>query len=546
MKITTKEFVEKARKVHGSKYDYSKVEYINNKTKVCIICPIHGEFTQTPHNHISQKQGCPVCGGSKQLTTEEFIEKAKLIHGYNYDYSKVKYVNSVTKVCIICPIHGEFWQKSSNHLRGCKCPKCTHRSYRYSIDEFIEKSCKMHGNKYDYSKTEYTNNKIKVRIICPEHGEFWMTPNSHLSGQGCPKCKANKLSNIYLSNTSSFIEKSIKKHGNKYDYTKVDYKGNKIKVCIICPEHSEFWQTPHEHLDGCGCPTCAYSISKNEDEIYNFIKTLCTDAERRNRKIISPQEIDIYIPSLKIGFEYNGLIWHSEKFGKDRFYHINKTKLCKQKGVTLFHIFEDEYKNYKEVILSKIKQIIGQNNNSLKIDISDCHIKEMNDDASVTNFLERNSIHENVSNTIHICAYYNNEIISVISFKMIDTNTHTWKIVNMSNDITKNCNDVIMIIFDYFVEIYKPETITIFKDLSLLSDYDDDLLKRLGFIPRQILPPSYRYINGNKIFGKLEFRNNVLNSVVIDESTEKVQAEKLGYYRIWDCGLKEYIWYKKN
>jgi protein-arginine kinase activator protein McsA len=124
MKIDRKErFIIKANEKHGEKYDYSKLEYVDAHTKVCIICPKHGEFWQTPNSHLNGC-GCPKCGGNKSLTTEEFIEKAKQIHGEKYDYSKVEYVNANTKVYVICPIHGEFWVTPANHLRERGCSQC--------------------------------------------------------------------------------------------------------------------------------------------------------------------------------------------------------------------------------------------------------------------------------------------------------------------------------------------------------------------------------------------------------------------------------------
>ena len=108
-------FIQKAHKIHGDKYDYCKVEYVNNNTKVCIICPIHGEFWQTPNHHLSG-QGCPKCSGNVKKTTEQFIAKAKEIYGDRYNYSKVKYINAKTKVCIICPTHGEFYIRPDNFI----------------------------------------------------------------------------------------------------------------------------------------------------------------------------------------------------------------------------------------------------------------------------------------------------------------------------------------------------------------------------------------------------------------------------------------------
>ena len=188
----------------------------------------------------------------KKKTKEEFIAKAKLVHGDKYDYSKVEYVGALTKVCIICPKHGEFCQEANSHLRGQGCPKCKSKKQTCTTDEFIAKAKKIHGDKYDYSKVNYVNNYTKVCIICHEHGEFWQTPGAHLRGQGCPKCKSKKQT----CTTDEFIAKAKKIHGDKYDYSKVEYVNRKTKVCIICPKHGEFWQTPSAHLRGQGCPKC--------------------------------------------------------------------------------------------------------------------------------------------------------------------------------------------------------------------------------------------------------------------------------------------------
>jgi hypothetical protein len=253
-RMDTKLFIEYAHKEHGDKYDYSKVVYKKSKDKVCIICPVHGEFYQTPNSHL-QGQGCLKCGVKSRSklnskTDNIFIEQAKKVHNNKYDYSKVEYKNIHTKVCIICPDHGEFYQTPGSHLRGVGCPKCSSTS-KLTTEKFIEKAREVHGDKYDYSKVEYKNVRDKVCIICPEHGEFYQTPNTHFRGNGCSECSGKaKLT------TKKFIEKAREVHNNKYDYSKVEYKSNTTKVCIICPEHGEFYQTPNTHLRGSGCPRC--------------------------------------------------------------------------------------------------------------------------------------------------------------------------------------------------------------------------------------------------------------------------------------------------
>ena len=140
-KITKEQFIERAKIIHGDKYDYSKTNYVNTDTKVCIICPKHGEFWQTPHDHLGG-HGCAKCGfesgfSKQRKTSEQFIKDAIQIYGSEYDYSKVNYFNAYTKVCIICSKHGEFWQTPHDHLKGRKCPKCSESLREFEIRKFL-------------------------------------------------------------------------------------------------------------------------------------------------------------------------------------------------------------------------------------------------------------------------------------------------------------------------------------------------------------------------------------------------------------------------
>lgn len=185
-------FIEKAKLVHEDKYDYSKVNYVNNSTKVTIICPTHGEFDQRPDDHTLRKAGCKTCGAESRrlkrvLNTKEFITRAINVHGEGYNYDKTKYIDDRTKVLIICPEHGEFSQKPGDHVRSAQgCPKCAGKDV--TTEEFTEKAISVHGEKYTYEKVNYINNHVKVVITCPEHGDFQQTPNNHLSGSGCYLC----------------------------------------------------------------------------------------------------------------------------------------------------------------------------------------------------------------------------------------------------------------------------------------------------------------------------------------------------------------------
>lgn len=263
----TIKFINKSKIIHGDKYDYSKSIYINSKTKVIIICKEHGEFEQRPECHINRSSGCPKCHGNVKLTTNEFVTKALQIHGDKYDYSKVNYINSDTKIEIICKEHGIFQQSPNNHINQKNgCPNCgiiiRSELKRKSLDEFIKEATDIHGNKYDYSKVEYKSANTNIIIICKEHGEFKQTPSSHINKNGCNKC-----SKRYNPTTIEWIQQAKLIHGDKYNYSKVEYKNARKKIIIICKEHGEFEQTMDCHINKhTGCPRCCGNFTLTTEE----------------------------------------------------------------------------------------------------------------------------------------------------------------------------------------------------------------------------------------------------------------------------------------
>ena len=278
-------FIDKAKQIHGDKYDYSKVEYTSSLDVVTIICKIHGDFKQTPKSHL-RGCGCVNCGikkrgDNRRNTTDDFIKKAIEIHGDKYDYSTVEYTKSKTNVIIKCRIHDVFLQTPECHLMGHGCQTCGIEKYRNALfsnaEEFIKKGIEIHGDKYEYSKVEYVNSMDVVTIICKKHGEFLQTPGGHLQGRGCNQCGRKKASDSLRSNTEEFIKKAIEIHGDKYDYSKVEYVVAIENVTIICKIHGDFYQTPNSHLCGCGCNKCgiefvANSKRKNTDEFITEAK----------------------------------------------------------------------------------------------------------------------------------------------------------------------------------------------------------------------------------------------------------------------------------
>lgn len=309
----------------------------------------------------------------RKHTKEEFIKRAREKHGDKFDYSKVNYINSRTKVCIICPKHGEFYQTPHSHLNyGCaKCStEEVHDKQRFTTKEFITRAKNIHGNKYDYSKVNYLDGKSKVCIICPKHGEFEQRAHSHLLGYGCRKCSDAKNGLMHRSDKEQFIAKSSEIHYDFYNYDNVVYKDSKTPVCIICPKHGEFWQIPNIHLGGHGCPKCAKR--KSQVKLYERLKSdllIELDFDKR-LNWLGQQSLDIYSHEYNFAIEYNGEQHYKpiDFFGGEEYYNkiieLDRTKksLCDNNFCKLWivkHDYTDEdYNN----LLNEIKEFIDTKN----------------------------------------------------------------------------------------------------------------------------------------------------------------------------------------
>lgn len=364
-KITTNEFIIRANEKHNNKYDYSLSEYVSSNILIKVLCPIHGEFEQVASSHL-KGQGCKKCFlDSRRLNEQTLINRFNLTHNNKYDYSLVNYKNIHDKVIILCPIHGEFKQTPHNHINGKGCLKCG-GSEKSNINNFIQKAKLKHKNKYDYSNVIYLNNKTKVKIICPIHGDFWQSPNTHLRGSACKKCGDSVKQNNKKLTLSEFITKCGLKHNNKYDYSLLKNINLNEKQNIICPIHGKFKQKLKNHLyHGNGCPRC--KDSRGEIEIAKWLITNNIFFEPQKRfddcRDILPLPFDFYLPDYNICIEYDGEQHYKpvNKFGGlDKFKKLKKrdkikTNYCNINSIILLRIKYTEniveYLNYKLIKL---------------------------------------------------------------------------------------------------------------------------------------------------------------------------------------------------
>lgn len=327
-KLTTEEWINKARIKHGDKYDYSKSVYTGSRDRIIITCPKHGDFTAISGLHISRGDGCPECASLAKssklsLSNEEFINRLRDMFGDNYDYSKVKYNGTRGYVTIVCPKHGEFKARVGTLSRGVGCLKCKEEERLKKFNDLYIKKFKEYYPDLDYSKTVYTGWDARIVITCPKHGDF--------------------------------LKDARRIHGTRYDYSRVEYNDSRTKVCIVCPEHGEFWQTPNSHIQGSGCPSC--SSSKGEEEVCNI---LLSNGIKfiREYTIQVPNEIntsghayiDFYLPEYNTFVEYNGIQHYNPKMAFGGSFKFERQQArdeyvrqyCKDNNIKLIEIRYDE------------------------------------------------------------------------------------------------------------------------------------------------------------------------------------------------------------
>lgn len=393
--LSTEYLINKCQHFYGDKYDYSKVKYKGGSAKtekVEIICPRHGSFFKCIDNICKRDCGCPKCAKEKYAENRKlndaisngnkFIENSKKKFGDRFDYSEVKYINCQTPITLICKEHGVRFNITPNvHLNskfgGCK--EC-HKKYiestkkkkvrvklteeerkerrrEYEKKHFIKKAINKFGNRFDYSEVKYINSDTQVNIIDKESNNevFSIKPSNFLSSAYGRPDKNARVNGTREEREENFIKRAKELHGDKYDYSKVNYVDTHTKVCIICPKHGEFWQLPATHLktnrNGCGCPKCSHMVSKLEENVINRLTKEDIEFKTQyiNEKLFDKMRGDFFIKSYNVMIECQGKqhfeecnSFHKSYGGSllgqiERDYNFNKS--CKDANIKLFYYF---------------------------------------------------------------------------------------------------------------------------------------------------------------------------------------------------------------
>ena len=529
-RLTTEEFIRKAKEIHGDKYDYSKVEYKSVRHKVCIISHAldrHGneigEFWQYPLIHLSgagceremrgkkedcwETRICPICG-------KEFTVRKK--------YKKITCSNECRKI-YVQEHKEEINKKKSESLRKTNLKKTKEEKKaeiekakktcleRYGVENFSQtKEARLFlSQKMKRQKKEWDEKRLEEEII-PKYKQICEDDNLELiefrDRFNClVKCK--KCGNIFETRTLGYLTESTIR--------------NRCKVCH-----------PIEQITG---PT------KFELEFEDFLKENNINYQKNCRSIITPQEIDFYLPDFKIGFELDGLYWHCEE-QKPKNYHLDKTEKCENIGIRLIHIFEDEWLYKKEICKSIIKSIL--NISEKKIGARKCQIREVSNNV-YRNFVNINHIQGYTYAKYVYGLYYNDELISIMSFGDLRKNLgqskkeNEYELIRFCNKLNINVIGGASKLFKYFVKKHVPKRVISYCDRRWSVG---ELYEKLGFTYKNSTSPNYFYVLGNERKNRFSFRKNILVEKYgcPENMSEHEFCNSQNWYRIYDCGNKKY------
>lgn len=488
---------------------------------------------------------------TRKSNSLQFIEKSQAIHGDTYDYSESVYVNSNTPLVIKCRIHGSFLQKPSKHLSGQGCRLCgsnrTADKLRGSAELFISKCNLLYGNKYDYSRVVYVNNVTHVDIICPIHGVFQHTPGNHLNGSGCRMCRHSHIAQIRADSQDDFILKAIAAHGDRYDYSQTEYYRSQKHVSILCKDHGVFQQMPYCHIAGQGCPKCSTSNSSQETFIADYITSLgYTVVVRHRPAFLKGRELDIYIPDKKLAIEYCGSVFHHSSTGicltdflrstsKEKYYHYNKWKDCRDNGIRLITIYDFKWFENKDKYLQLIRHCLGL---SKKIYARKCTIEEI-DNSLAYSFHKENHIESfyiPYKNSRSYGLFFDGVLLMASTVgEIYDQQSRSFKL-KLQRISTLSGHVVvggITKIASYIARLHGPFIYQTTNDTgSVYESTCKDLSLRYWWVDRSHAKKYYTRNYCQKHLLKQNFGHDLL-----ENDTETSYMERLGYIKVYDSGL---------
>lgn len=515
----------------------------------------------------------------KPLSLEAVTAKFPAETLARYDFSRAVYTGALNRITgITCPDHGEFSQYPSQLRKsGAGCPRCGHdlrgQNKRITQEEAIAKATALHSGFYSYEKTVYTIGHEKMIVTCPLHGDFSVLAINHIyGGRGCPVCGAAKRGHrltgtnsakksgpvMVAKHAAKFEAQAREAHGDKYDYSKVDYRGRKTQVAIVCPKHGPFQQTPAHHLSReHGCPECSHHLSKGEAQIKAFM-LIFTQIDSRRRDIVKPKELDIYAPARALAVEYCGEYWHGARKAEEeedaRTRHIDKMRACEAQGIRLLTVFESDWLNRPHAIKRLIRNALGKGRG--KVMARKCDLVDVPHSEAVA-FFDRYHPQGGSGHGKHYGLRYHGKIVACMRFTFGSNDRgknveRQWTLSRYATRVSVTGGAARLL--SAFIEEVDPPLIKSFSDNRYFTGA---MYERLGFALDAELAPEYQVYHiktgllpksawqRREIPARIQqLKSNEVFDPETDERTETIMTYLLGARRVYDCGKKRWIWRK--
>jgi hypothetical protein len=547
-------WVKSCQEKHAGKYTYPSSERKMKKGRwyIRIVCPTHGEFVQAPEKH-KFGQGCPQCAGT--LLPGNALELLKEALPET-DFSGVNLEGSKDWLTLVCPTHGEY-RTNYNRLMtrtqqsGIKtgCPSCNRKAgglkRRKGGDEWKADLDRAMGERgYEFDLSTITGSAIKMRVVCKEHGEFWAKPQDLQGGKnGCPSCAAKARYDWSQTERKLDVDEAIIRattlKGGQYIYDMRTFNGYKEPMRMLCTKHGEFWQRYGNHVTlDAGCPQCANSVSKMEAEIAEFLSDeVGVAVERRDRKVLAPLEVDIWIPSKSLGIEYCGTYWHGETHKSDT-YHLEKLELAERAGIKLIQIFDDEWLYRKEAVRARLRHMVGDSPRMFarKLRLAKVSWSEASDFYDATHTQGSGTP---ASSTVGL--YSGDTLVACMSFGASRFEENTVEMLRFASTCA------VVGGFSRLLNAYMRANPTV----NSLVSYADrrwsagDVYARNGFEFVGNTKPGYSWCKGRKRFSRFSMQKHKLEKVLASFDPDKTEAENChanGYWRIFDCGVSKWMY----
>ena len=555
--LSYQDFLTRVKAKHpeaGYLYPATAPEGFETRANIRVECPEHGEFFPVVNLHL-RGSGCPRCaslriGQKKRVAYADFIASATETHGGRYDYSKISpegFRSNGLSVTITCPVHGDFQQEVAKHLRGFGCKKCAVGVYtREGLRAALEAK---HAGRYRLLSEIPENPEVSqlvLRLECPEHGEFTQLARNHLAGRGCFHC-GRIASGLKLRKSFEEVAAEVRAlHGGKYRLVTdpCELTGIFTPLELFCTEtffdgrpHGIFPTTPHGITQGHGCPSCARKRSGAEDAVRDFVASLGFETLKGSEDVLpglGRKEVDILIPAAKLAIEYNGLIWHSERFKLSKSAHLEKTELLASLGYRLIQIFEDEWLEKREIVESRLRAALGQ-------DLSKTHARKTKvvslEFKEAAGFLAKTHI-QGAGPSAPVCLglSLDNEVVAVATFGRARFGEEGWELLRFSS-VGRVVGGASKLLAHFEREFAKSGD-------RLISFCDrrwgtGQVYSALGFDFKGNTAPGYFYTRASARFSREKFQKHKLPKILktFDETlTEVENCRNNGFSRVWDCG----------